>query len=155
MEIPVTDAFDETDTFESLNVQLHPDHIEWLQSRAEAYDLSIEHVLRSVINAQMRADDVAPSDASSNDESVVESLRTANERLQQLMERKGSQTDSDDAGSRSTLARLRARLDGDSENRSDGDRASNSSLHPPSMHARTQSDDADDTRSMFDMMGEE
>ncbi len=151
MHIPVTDAFDDTDPMESLEVKLTPDQIQWLRTTAEERDLSVDHVLRTILNTQMReetetplppsgsgdsiphspngqptpseatssnegADDESPRDNESPREdespSIVESLRSASERLQDLTEE-----DDDAKGSdlSDTLARLQARTDSDAE----------------------------------------
>ena len=57
--IPVTDAFDETDPMESLEVALTPQQITWLKDTAAERGLSVDHMLRALLNAQMRAEENA------------------------------------------------------------------------------------------------
>jgi hypothetical protein len=178
MRVPITDAFDESDRLESVEVELTSKQIEWLRDKAAERDLSLDHVLRSVITAQIRAQDDgleaessrqtlpgdgqpstppdAPSDAApdraSTDEtgadgaddgspSIVDSLRSASERLQDLTE----QDDEAEAPDpHDTLKRLQARLgEGDStEDEPDEESPGTVILQ-------------DQNRSMFDMMEED
>jgi hypothetical protein len=172
MRVPVTDAFDDTDQLESLEVKLTPKQIEWLKQTAAERDLSLDHVLRTILTAQMRDDEAAapppesgdsiprspdeqptPSraepkptsdgDSPSEDDSpsIVESLRSASERLQDLTE------DEDDAKEpelHDTLARLRAHDDNAPDAEAD------SKDHRP----ETILTDDTPSRSMFDMMEE-
>lgn len=54
--VPITDAFDAADPMESLDVALTPQQIAWLKDTAAERDLSLDHMLRTLINAQMRAE---------------------------------------------------------------------------------------------------
>jgi len=102
MQIPVTEAFDDDEELEPVTVKLQRDQLKWLRSQAESLDLSVGHVLRSVVNAQMRS-----SGADEDKESVVSSLRAASERLKDLMNHRESQREQ----TNETLSRLQKRLD--------------------------------------------
>jgi hypothetical protein len=135
MHVPVTDAFDESSTLKSLEVKLTPRQVEWLEQKADERDLSFDHVLRALLTKQIResstasispthsgdrspsapADDPdkrrsATADAEDEDgpSSIVESLRSASERLQDLTDAEGEASASDLSD---TLARLGARRD--------------------------------------------
>lgn len=172
MQVPVTDAFDNTDQLKSLQVELTPKQLEWLEEMADKRGLSVDHLLRSLITAQMREGNGIPSfssesgdgaphaastgvserppaapeaGGSSTDEnddestSIVESLRSASERLQDLTEEKDpEQSDLSD-----TLTRLKAHMDS----------TSSSDDESPGDPETTVLDNQD--RSMFDMMEEE
>jgi hypothetical protein len=139
LSIPVTDAFDEPASRQSLEVELTPRQIEWLERQADERSLSVDHVLRALITAQIRGSDAEPpppvrsddgtppasdadpaperTDAPPNDEddgstSLVESLRSASERLQDLTEEDEESAASDRSD---TLARLTARRDATDE----------------------------------------
>jgi len=128
MHVPVTDAFDDSTALQSLEVKLTPRQIEWLKQKADERSLSLDHVLRALITKQIRnsnapspssgdrnpsapaSDDTPPRRhaAATPDEddapaSIVESLRSASERLQDL-------TDGDDESSGSDLSNTLARL---------------------------------------------
>jgi hypothetical protein len=136
MRIPVTDAFDESTPLQSLEVELTPRQIEWLEQQANERGLSVDHMLRALITKQIRGataetspsahsgdgappassedssgkrEETAPPDAEEGPTSIVESLRSASERLQDL-------TDEDETGAApdlaDTLDRLKARRDG-------------------------------------------
>ena len=74
MQIPVTEAFNDSARFESLPVELRPEQIEWLEEQAADRGLSIGHLLRTIVADRMQgADD--PSQAlgdSGSRESVPE-----------------------------------------------------------------------------------
>lgn len=59
--IPVTDAFNENDVMSSLEVELTPSQIEWLEQAAEQQDVSIGHVIRMLLTARMREADPSSS----------------------------------------------------------------------------------------------
>ncbi len=165
MHIPVTDAFDDTDQFKSLEVELTTEQIDWLREKAEKQNLSLNHVLRSMITAQMRSEDEygkepyvpsasgdgqpvfssASAEESTDDvggngsSSIVESLRSANERLQDLTEQDDIAESSTPAD---TLERLQARLG----NTSDADDAEDDAQGSYVVENQN--------RSMFDMMDE-
>ena len=65
--IPITDAFDETDLLESLEVALTPQQIAWLKDTAADRGLSPDHMLRALLNAQMRTDEKSTAPAVSGD----------------------------------------------------------------------------------------
>jgi hypothetical protein len=180
MRGPVTDAFDESDHLEPREVELTTKQVEWLQQKADERDLSFDHMLRSVVAAQIRAQsgneerpsaegDGSPSDTaqvasegvtvsrdaesdprtgpaaddeaeSADPSSIVDSLRSASERLQDL-------TEEDEAAEapdpRDILQRLQARLEGEA----DADEGEDSSGGAVLVD--------DQSRSMFDMMEEE
>jgi hypothetical protein len=164
MRVPVTDAFDDTDQFESLEVELTPKQIEWLEQNAEERGLSLDHMLRSIITAQIRGTDDLPSaptagdgapqspqndspdtggtdvaedrdDDNEDSPSIVESLRSATERLQDLTE----EEEAEESDLHDTLSRLQSRMGGSSaeDEENDGVLIEN------------------DNRSMFDMMEDE
>jgi hypothetical protein len=183
MRVPITDAFDESAHLESVEAELTSRQIEWLREKADERDLSLDHVLRSVITAQIRAQDdsledtgsrskpdneqpsvrsssspaasspPAQSDAqepatsngtSTEDESrddspsIVDSLRSASERLQDLTE-KDDEAETPDP--HDTLKRLQARL---GETSDDADKVEEES--PGTVILQNHD------RSMFDMM---
>lgn len=176
MRVPVTDAFDESDHLASREVELTTKQVEWLEKKADEQGLSFDHMLRSIITAQIRAQsegmddpsslakgDGSPSDAAQvssdgvtasgdaaneteeDDEragpsSIVDSLRSASERLQDLTEDDAAET----PDPHDTLQRLQARLG----NESDPD----DEAEDPS-HGTVLLDDQ--SPSMFDMMEEE
>jgi hypothetical protein len=135
MNVPVTDAFDDTDQLKSLEVTLTAEQIEWLRENAEERNLSLDHMLRSVITAQMRSrsasdappvpsisgDGQPPSSSDADDEasddgpsSIVESLRSASERLQNLTDREQvGETETPDPSD--ALERLQAHLNDSSD----------------------------------------
>lgn len=110
MQIPVTDAFDETDSLDTLEVKLTPKQIDWLRQKADDRNLSLDHVLRSIVTTQIREDAMErsgdsrsgdgathatgtpssdtetsePDDKNRTSSSIVESLRSARERLDAL-----------------------------------------------------------------------
>ena len=175
MRVPVTDAFDESDHLESREVELTTKQVEWLEKKADEQGLSFDHMLRSVITAQIRAqsegmddpsspakgdgspsaaaqvsaDGVAASDNESTEtddedggpSSIVDSLRSASERLQDLTEEDDTAETPDP---HDTLKRLQARLGNDSDADEESDGAS---------HETVLLDDQ--SQSMFDMMEEE
>jgi len=148
IRLPVTDAFDEPASLQSLEVELTPRQIEWLERQADERSLSVDHVLRTLITAQIRGSDAespppvpsgdgtpsasdadpAPegSDAPTNDEedrstSIVESLRSASERLQDLTDEDDEEEDSAASDRSDTPARLTARRDAADEDAEDED----------------------------------
>lgn len=177
MRVPVTDAFDENDHLESQEVELTTKQVEWLQKKADEQGLSFDHVLRSVITAQIRAQSDGLKDASStakgdgspsaaaqasaagvaasndaakeaDDEdetngpsSIVDSLRSASERLQDLTEKDAAASIPDP---HATLQRLQARLGDESDAADESEDAS---------HGTVLVDEQ--SRSMFDMMEDE
>jgi len=111
VNVPVTDAFSGGTSLESLEVELTPKQVEWLRSKAAKRDLSVDHVLRSLITDQIRSRGEETSatpapagstDAADGDEiddsspSIVDSLRSANERLQELTDDDASDRTSDE-----------------------------------------------------------
>ena len=59
--VPVTDAFDESEAMDQLEVELPPAQIEWLEEMAEKQGVSVGHVLRAVVMGQMRESEASPS----------------------------------------------------------------------------------------------
>ena len=175
MHVPVTDAFDDSDQLRSLEVELTPRQIEWLETKAEKRGLSLDHMLRSVITAQIRGaeseseapvhsgdgvphapdvdpapevdgdveDDAEETTAEDDSSSIVDSLRSASERLQDLTDDDGEpESDSD---LRDTLTRLQSYADAPSDDGS------------PDEETASTEDAADimvddQSRSMFDMV---
>jgi len=168
MRVPVTDAFDDSDQLESLEVKLTPDQIEWLEQMAAKRNLSLDHMLRTLLTAKMReAEEPSPPSPESGDSiphspdeaptpseaasetnakedddspSIVESLRSASERLQDLTE---EEEDAKESDLHDTLARLRTHVDNasDSEDESNEDGPGTVLVDDPG-------------RSMFDMVEE-
>lgn len=177
MRVPITDAFDESDRLESLEVELTRKQVEWLREKADERNLSLDHVLRSVITAQIRGQDESmepsspvsgdgqppvspsaapddtdremsiPSDAAADDEedddspSIVDSLRSASERLQDLTEQ---DDEAETPDPHDTLKRLQARLGEGPEADDESEEES-----PGTVILQNQN------RSMFDMMEDE
>jgi hypothetical protein len=201
MQVPLSDEFDDGD-LESVAVKFRADQLEWLREKAEAADLSLDRVVRSVIDARMRAagdgqaagntatDDTpleeVKADAAAEDragdqdddqdngESVVESLRSASKRLDELMASR-----SEDTGGGNPLARLRDRLGEEDDGGEAGEDASDDDADVidvplpeefdvsdsddvapgapplgPSTTGDEDDDEDDDTRSMFDIAEE-
>lgn len=175
MRVPITDAFDESDRLESLEVELTRKQVEWLREKADERNLSLDHVLRSVITAQIRGQDetmeetsppvsgdgqpsvpspaapddtnreastasdaAADNDADDDSPSIVDSLRSASERLQDLTEQ---DDEAETPDPHDTLKRLQARLGEDPDT---GDESEEES--PGTVILQNQN------RSMFDMM---
>lgn len=61
--IPVTDAFDRQDSMEELEATLPPDQIEWLRQVAEARDVSVGHVIRTILTACIRKEESSSTDS--------------------------------------------------------------------------------------------
>jgi len=59
--VPVTDAFDESEAMDQLEVELPPAQMEWLEETAEKQGVSVGHVLRAVVMGQMRESQASPS----------------------------------------------------------------------------------------------
>jgi hypothetical protein len=149
MQVPVTDAFDDTDQLRSLDVELTPRQIKWLKTKAEEQGLSLDHMLRSVITAQIRGTETtsgaparsgdgvprttdvdpapevdrdvvadaeeAPAGGEEDDSSsIVDSLRSASERLQDLTDDDG-EAEQPASDLRDTLSRLQAHGDAPSD----------------------------------------
>ncbi len=167
MDVPTTDAFDETDGLKSLEVELPARQIEWLHRAAETRNRSVDHILRAIITMHLRSqntgraahpeeDPSLPSDGSSSSSndgarapndasspSIVDSLRSATEQLQDLTKQDDTEEpgETDDPSDlRATLARLDPHL-------KKADRAEDSP-HETLLLDRHR-------RSMFDLMQEE
>jgi len=175
MRVPVTDAFDETDQLQSLEVELTPRQIEWLEQRAEERGLSLDHMLRSVITAQIRGTDEtaasaptggdgvpesagseaspsvrAPSSDADEEEdapSIVESLRAASERLQDLTDKETAPTTEDTSDLRDTIDRLQDRIETSTDEEAAPEEASSGDSPDDGVIQ-------DSGRSMFDMVEE-
>lgn len=162
MHMPITDAFDSTKKLESVEVELTSKQIEWLERKAEKRGVSLDHMLRSLVTAQIRGvdegrarppagdgappssadrDDEATSDDDTESTTIVESLRSASEQLQDLTE---DEEDPDEPELSDTLSRIRSRLEGDSDS---GESSSESTSETVLLD--------DETPSMFDMMEDE
>jgi len=163
MHVPVTDAFDSTDSMEPVEVALTPKQIEWLERKAEERSVSVDHMLRSLITEKIREGSAAASSSPSGDgapfsspnddadtettasddsstTTIFESLQTASEQLQDLTDDETAA----DAESPDTLSQLRARLDTSSD-------AEDASSDSPPESALVDSAN----RSMFDLMDDE
>jgi len=167
MRVPITDAFDKSDHLESLEVELTTKQMEWLREKADERGVSIDHVLRSVVTAQIRAqdeeleEDASPamsgdgqppstrkaeeeeegrSTADDDPPSIVDSRRSASERLNDLTEQ---DEEAEAPDPHDTLERLQARLgeDGSSNEESEKEQPGTVLLQ-------------DQNQSMFDMMEE-
>ena len=177
MQIPATDAFDDTDPLRSLEVELPPRQIDWLERKADERGLSLDHVLRSVITAQIReansepapssrsgdgvpqspsvtpapegGRDAAADDAEDSPSSIVDSLRSASERLQDLTNDDSEPEPSSDL--RDTLSRLQSYADASTD-----EAPSNGEPSPdegaPSAEETADIVVEDHGRSMFDMI---
>ncbi|MEF8797019.1 MAG: hypothetical protein V5A48_11240 [Salinivenus sp.] len=177
MQIPVTDAFDDIDPLRSLEVELPSRQIDWLERKADERGLSVDHVLRSVITAQIREASSAPApssrsgdgvpqspsvnptpeggrdaaadDAEDSPSSIVDSLRSASERLQDLTDDDSEPETSLDL--RDTPSRLQSYVDASSE-----EAPSNEDTSPgegaPSTEETADIVVEDHGRSMFDMI---
>jgi plasmid stabilization system protein ParE len=137
LQIPVTDAFDDANT-QSVTVDLTTDQVDWLQAQADDLDLTLDQMLRSIVATQMRLEESEETESTKRKRSVVDSLRTANERLKEMMESTRSRNES----TSDTLTRLRKRL---------GDGAPHSTDTPPSLQSSSDTP-GDDAPSMFDLM---
>jgi len=106
MQMPITDAFDDTDSFERFETALTPAQIEWLETQADERGVSVNHMLRAVVTAQMRSGEEASGGRTSGDSaswpssgtrhadgewesrerpsSFIDNLRSAHDRLQDL-----------------------------------------------------------------------
>lgn len=168
MRIPVTDAFDDTGQLQSLEIELSPHQIEWLRQKADERGLSVDHMVRTILTAQMRDEDGddavrssesgdgvphshddAPTPSVSGDDemgeeddetSIVESLRSASERLQELTD--DEEGDTADSDLPDTLSRLQGRIDTPSDSDDSEDDPGTVLL------------DDNPSRSMFDMVEE-
>lgn len=171
MHVPVTDAFDDSDQLRSLEVELTPRQIEWLETKAEERGLSLDHMLRSVITAQIRGaesesgapahsgdgvphapdvdpapevdgdvvDDAEETTAEDDSSSIVDSLRSASERLQDLTD------DESDSDLRDPLTRLQSYTDAPSDDESSDEETASTEDAADIMVD-------DQSRSMFDMV---
>lgn len=177
MQIPVTDAFDDTDPLRSLEVELTPRQVDWLEQKADERGLSVDHVLRSIITAQIReansepapssrsgdgapqspdvnpapegGRDAAADDAEDSSSSIVDSLRSASERLQDLTDDDSESEPSSDL--RDTLSRLQSYADASTEEASSNEEPSPDEDAPSTEETPDFVVD-DHSRSMFDMI---
>jgi len=177
MQIPVTDAFDDADPLRSLEVELTPRQVDWLEQKADERGLSVDHVLRSIITAQIRGANSGPvpsshsgdgvphspsvnpapkgdRDAAADEEedspsSIVDSLRSASERLQDLTDDDSGPEPSSDL--RDTLSRLQSYADASPEAAS-SDEETSSDENAPSTEESAEVVVDDPGRSMFDMV---
>lgn len=177
VQIPVTDAFDDIDPLRSLEVELPPRQIDWLERKAGERGLSVDHVLRSIITAQIReansepapssrsgdgvpqspsvsptpegGRDAAADDAEDSPSSIVDSLRSASKRLQDLTDDDSETEPSSDL--RDTLSRLQSYADTSSEEASSNGEPSPDEGAPSTEETPDIVVD-DHGRSMFDMI---
>jgi hypothetical protein len=177
MQIPAADALDDTDPLRSIEVELPPRQIDWLERKADERGLSVDHVLRSIITAQIReaSSEPAPSsrsgdgvprspgvnpasgkdrDAAADDtedspSSIVDSLRSASERLQDLTNDDSEPEPSSDL--RDTLSRLQSYADASTEDAPSNEDTS-SGEGAPSTEETADTVVEDHGRSMFDMI---
>jgi len=176
MQVPVTDAFDETDQLKSLRVELTPKQIEWLEDTAAERGLSVDHMLRSIITAQMRGLSETPSvpdesgdgtsrptsmDVAENGAAATNGSRdetesgssdppSIGESLRSASERLQDLTEEkeDDEPKESGLHDTLARLQAHMDNTSDADKETSSNTPSKTMLGN-------ENRSMFDMMDDE
>lgn len=122
-----------TDT-ESLSVNLPTEYAEWIQAQAEYNDVSAGAVIRQLVDNQRMRDreEVTPNSADEKEESVADNLRSASERLRELVDRAESLDDKPD----DVLERIESRL----QTQIEKDR---NKSNPPI---------SDDAPSMFDLM---
>lgn len=121
------------DRLKSLDVELTPRQVAWLNREAEKQSLSVDRLVRSIITAQIRSGKggpvspsgegvpqssrhtstsaEAPTEDASEDEntsSIVESLRSTTKQLEDLTE---DEVEADPSDLSDTLARIQARVD--------------------------------------------
>ena len=118
MRVPITDAFDESDRLESVEVELTSKQLDWLREKADERGLSIDHVLRSVITAQIRAqgerldeslDEPSPRPASGDGQPSVPSSHSPNDAAAEDSSSSNSSSDKGaDDGSPSIVDSLRS-----------------------------------------------
>lgn len=75
--VPVTDAFDESEKMNSVEVEMTPAQIEWLEQMAEERGVSVGYLLRTIVTAKMRtagADEREPSAVHSGDGAAPSAL---------------------------------------------------------------------------------
>lgn len=65
--VPVTDAFDNSTSMDLLEVELTSAQVEWLEQTAEERGVSVGHVLRTIVTAQMRTDEEQSRSMASGD----------------------------------------------------------------------------------------
>jgi len=120
---------------ESLTVQLPPPHAEWIRRQAERHAVTAARVIQQLVDNQRRRDaDRSTADVQDEpEESVADNLRSASERLRDLVDR----AESLDEDSSDVLNRIEARL--------------NDQLDDENAHNEDADDDA---QSMFDLMDE-
>lgn len=162
--VPVTDAFDDSETMEPLDIEMTPAQIEWLEQTAAERGVSVGHVLRTIVTAQMRAaeDDASASathagdgrppsfsdeegtDASArpsdDEDNLLDRLRAVNE---QLPDRATDQSDDGREEDETAEAASLFPVIDDSSNASDA--TSTQRRSDPTPHE-------DGERSMFDMV---
>lgn len=174
MQIPVTD--EDTDPLQSLEVELTPRQVDWLEREADERGLSVDHLLRSIITDRIResnsklaassrsgdgvphSPDVNPAPDADRDpaddgeeegpSSIVDSLRSASERLQDLTEEDSDPESSSDL--RDTLSRLQTYGDASSGEASPDEDPSVSEASSTEESADMVTDKQG--RSMFDMI---
>lgn len=132
MRIPITDAFDNPDSMEELEVAFTPEQMEWLAQKAEDRNLSIGHLLRAMVE-EKRNESASSASSFSGDgvphavgtgegprtrteetdsgdaegaSTLIEELRSANERLQNLT---NDDEEKQEGEAHETIARLAVR----------------------------------------------
>lgn len=155
------------DPLKTINVDLTPKQIEWLQRTAARQSRSVDQLVRSIITARMRSGkggrvsrsgDGVPTpsrnasksaetrtEGASEDESpssIVESLRSTSKQLEDLTE---DDVEADPSDLSDTLARLQARMDDEGGS----DESETREEHVESVLLDRQN------RSMFDLVEEE
>lgn len=167
MSVPTLNI--DPDELKTVKVKVTPRQLAWLQRTADEQNLSVDHVLRSIITNQIRSEtgrvrpgsgDEHPQPSehrstgvtgrppegaeadNSPSSSIVDSLRSASEHLEDLTE---DDIEADPSDLSDTLARLQARLE------ADGD----SDASPGEQEGSTSGLLDRQNRSMFDLVEEE
>lgn len=157
-QTPAAHPSDVSRSLISLDVELTPRQVEWLQTQAAEQGLSLDHVLRSVVTAQIarnssrspalgatnrseaatRTRETNDSAPASDSRSLIESLRAAHRHLQDLTQENGVEASS----FREARSQLQAQLNRTGPVPDGGSSRSSEDAHSP------------DTRhtSMFDLM---
>lgn len=122
---------------ETVTVNLPSEYAQWLREQADQRDVSMAKIITALVDSQRQKQARRAARGEEPEESVAESLRSANERLRKLVDR----AESLDGEPSNTLERLQERLGGDGQD-----------SETPTFQPST--DDDDDTQSMFDLMDE-
>jgi uncharacterized protein YciW len=122
---------------ETITVNVPEEYAQWLRSQADQRDVSMAEIVKALVDSHRKKEARRAARGEEPEESVAESLRSANERLRKLVDR----ADSLDEEPSDTLQRLRDRLGGDGQD-----------SEAPSFEPSADRDD--DAQSMFDLMDE-